>query len=122
MNAVYEFLKNKTFYLATVENNKPKLRPFGAVAEFENNLYFVTSSAKDVYKQLVENQNVCLCACSENRQWVRVEGIAVADERKEAKQKMLDENPVLTGRKRYLSADDPAMKVFYLKDMTAEFY
>ena len=122
MSEVLEFLKNKTFYLATAENNKPKIRPFGAVMEFENKIYFVTSNEKDVFKQIMNNPNISICACDLSRRWARIEGIAKRDTRIDAKQKMLDENPVLTERKRYKSADDPVMEIFYIDDMIVSFF
>jgi len=121
MNKAVEFLRNKTFYLATIRGGAPVMRPFGAVMGFENKLYFVTSKNKQVYKQIIENPNVCICACGENRQWVRINGVARADERKSAKQKMLDTNPVLIERKRFTNADDKTLVVFCVDDCTVEF-
>jgi len=43
MNEVYEFLKScGVYYLATVEGNQPRVRPFGTVDVFENKLYIQT--------------------------------------------------------------------------------
>jgi len=123
MEEVLNFLKElKTFYIATVENNKPKIRPFGAIMEFEGKLYFVTSTTKNVFKQIIENPNVCICACDDNRKWVRIEGVAKQDSRTIAKQKMLNDNPVLLQRKRYTSAEDAKMAVFYIENMLVNFY
>ena len=121
MKEVLEFLKNGTFYLSTIENNKPKTRPFGAIMEFENKLYFVTSNTKEVFKQIIQNQNICICACAENRKWIRIQGIAKQDNRIIAKQKMLNDNPILLQRKRYTCAEDKTMAIFYIDDMTFEF-
>ena len=115
------FLKNKTFYLATVKNNTPVIRPFGAVMEYENKLYFVTANTKEVYKQIIQNPNVCICACGDNRQWMRINGVAKQDNRTVVKQKMLDDNPILIERKRYTSADDSTMAVFCLDNIVTEF-
>ena len=116
------FLKEqKTFYLATVEDGKPVLRPFGAVMGFENKLYIVTSNTKSVYAQIMKNPSIAICACDENRKWVRITGIAKRDDRIIAKQKMLDDNPVLIQRKRYTSAEDPTMAIFYIDDIKVEF-
>jgi len=117
-----EFLRNRTFFVSTVENGIPHTRPFGAVMEFENKIYIVTSTTKNVYKQIVKNPNVCLCACDEARNWVRINGLAVLDDRVEAKQKMLDENPVLTKNKRYTGATDPSMAIFYIDKTRVEFH
>ena len=62
MKKIYEYLKNcGTFYLATVKGDKPQVRPFGAVCEFEGKLYIVTNNQKDVYKQMKANPNVAIC-------------------------------------------------------------
>ena len=114
--------ETKTFFLGTVENGKPKLRPFGAVAEFEGKMYFVTSNTKNVYKQIAANPNVCVCACNADRKWIRIEGTAKFDTRTAAKQKMIDDNPVLLQHKRYTSAHDPAMEVFFLENLKTEIY
>ena len=122
MKETLQFLKERgTFYLATVEDNKPHLRPFGAITEFENKLYIVTSSTKNVYKQIIKNPNIAICVCDENRKWLRIKGIAKADDRIAVKQKMLDDNPVLIMRKRYTSAQDPTMKIFYIDNAEIEF-
>jgi len=122
MKEALQFLKERrTFYVATVEDGKPHLRPFGAIMEYEGKLYIVTSNTKNVYKQIVKNPSIALCACGENREWIRIEGTAKLDNRVTAKQKMLDDNPVLTQRKRYTSAEDPAMAIFCIDDAKIEF-
>lgn len=119
MNKITEFLKQaQTFYLATTDGNKPKLRPFGAVSEFEGKTYIVTSNTKNVYKQMLKNPNISICACM-GRKWVRVEGQAKRDPRAEAKQQMLKDNPMLS--KHYASVGDTSMEVFYIDNMKAEF-
>jgi len=116
------FLKEcKTFYLATVDGNAPKLRPFGASTIFENKLYFVTANTKNVYKQLKKNPNVTVVACDQNRKWVRIEGKAMFDSRVHVKQTMLDDNPILKQNKRHTGATDPTMEVFFIADAKIEF-
>lgn len=47
MKRVYEFLKTaETYYLATVEGDQPRVRPFGTVNIFENKLYIQTGKSK----------------------------------------------------------------------------
>ena len=65
MKRAYEFLKNAgTFYLATVEGDQPRVRPFGAVNVFEDKLYFITNNQKDVYKQIAADLKVEISAAS----------------------------------------------------------
>ena len=95
MEEVQKFLKEcEVYYLATVDGNLPKVRPFGTAEIFEGHLYIQTGKKKDVYKQIEENNNVELCAFKDGR-WIRVSGKLVLDDRIEAKKDMLDKNPNL---------------------------
>jgi uncharacterized pyridoxamine 5'-phosphate oxidase family protein len=119
MKEVYEFLKKcGTYYLATTDGDQPRVRPFGTVLIFENKLYIQTGKVKNVSKQMMKNPKIEICALSGDK-WVRVEAIAVEDDRTEAKQKMLDAYPQL---KSMYSADDDNTQVLYLKDAMASFY
>lgn len=117
MNKALQFLKeNKTFYLATVEKDQPRVRPFGAVAEFEGKLYICTNNTKAVFKQIRENDKVEISACGANGTWIRLSAKAVPDSRREAKQAMLEQNPSLS---RMYKLDDGIFEVLYLKDAQA---
>ena len=119
MNEVYEFLKKcGVFYLATVDGDKPKVRPFGAINIFEDKLYIQTGKIKNVSKQMQKNPNVEICAFSEGT-WVRLEGKVVRDDRIEAKESMLNNNPEL---KSMYSASDDNTEVLYFKNGVATFY
>ena len=119
MKEVYEFLKNVgTFYIATVDGDKPRVRPFGVVNIFEDKLYIQTGKVKNVSKQMQANPNVEICAF-DGKVWIRLEGKVVRDDRIEAKQSMLDANPVL---KNLYSAEDDNTEVLYLENAKATFY
>ena len=119
MKEVFEFLKEcKTFYLATEEGDKPRVRPFGAINIFEEKLYIQTGKSKNVSKQMQVNPNVEICGFI-NGKWIRLEGKVVRDDRKEAKESMLEANPVL---KNMYSADDDNTEVLYFKDAKAVIY
>lgn len=116
MQEVYDFLKKcETYYLATVENDQPRVRPFGTVDIFEGKLYIQTGKVKDVSKQMMSNPKIEICAFN-GEKWIRVQAIAVTDDRREAKQHMLDAYPSL---QRMYSADDGNTQVLYLKDAAA---
>lgn len=118
MKKVCEFLKEaETYYLATVEGNQPRVRPFGTAHIFEGKLYIQTGKAKPVSKQLADNPRVEICAFK-NGKWVRVAGELVEDDRVEARKSMLDAYPNL--RAMYDENDDNT-QVFYLKNATATF-
>ena len=116
MKEVEKFLKEaETYYLATVEGDQPKVRPFGTVHIFEDKLYIQTGKKKDVSKQLHANPKVELCAFK-GGEWIRVAGELVEDDRIEARQSMLDAYPSL---QQMYSADDGNTEVFYFKNATA---
>lgn len=116
MQKILDFLKESgTFYLATVEGDQPRVRPFGAVEIFEGRLYILTGKAKKVSKQISANPKVELCAVIGGRV-LRIQALAVEDDRREAKQHMLDTNPYLQGQ---YAADDENMQVLCLKDALA---
>lgn len=110
MDKVLKFLKDvETYYLATVEGDQPRVRPFGTAHVFEGKLYIQTGKVKDVSKQLHQNPKVEICAFK-NGEWLRVSGKLIEDDRNEARQSMLDAYPSL--QKMY-KADDGNTEVFY---------
>lgn len=118
MERVYQFLKEAgTYYLATVDGEQPRVRPFGTVNIFDGKLYIQTGKSKDVSKQIAKNGKVEICACK-GPDWIRVAGTLVNDDRIEAKKAMLDAYPQLQAM---YSAEDDNTQVLYLKDATATF-
>ena len=118
MQEVYDFLKAAgTYYLATVEGDQPRVRPFGTVDLFEGRLYIQTGKVKAVSKQIQANPKAELCAFADG-QWLRVAGTLVRDDRIEAKKNMLDQYPSLQAM---YSAEDDNTEVLYLKDAAATF-
>ena len=118
MDKVLKFLKDaETYYLATVEGDQPRVRPFGTVHVFEGKLYIQTGKVKDVSKQLHQNPKAEICAFK-NGEWLRVSGKLIEDDRNEARQSMLDAYPSL--QKMY-KADDGYTEVFYFENATAIF-
>ena len=118
MDKVLKFLKDaETYYLATVEGDQPRVRPFGTAHVFEGKLYIQTGKVKDVSKQLHQNPKSEICAFK-NGEWLRVSGKLIEDDRNEARQSMLDAYPSL--QKMY-KADDGNTEVFYFENATAIF-
>lgn len=116
MKKVYEFLKAcNTYYLATVEGDQPRVRPFGTVNLYEGRLYIQTGHVKPVARQIASNPKVEICAFN-GKEWIRVSGTLVEDPRTEAKKAMLDAYPSL--RAMYDENDDNTA-VYYLKDAVA---
>ena len=119
MQEVYEFFKAcGTYYLATVEGDQPRVRPFGTIDIFEDKLYIQTGKVKDVSKEMQANPKVEICAF-DGQKWIRVAGEVVRDDRVEPKKHMLDSYPNLQALYR---ADDDNTEVLYLKNATATIY
>lgn len=118
MEKVEKFLKDAgVYYLATVDGDQPRVRPFGTAHIFDGKLYIQTGKVKDVSKQIHANPKAEICAFKDGA-WLRVAGELVEDERLEAKESMLDAYPEL---KKMYSADDGNTEVFYFKNATATF-
>ena len=121
MSKVCDFIREcEVFYLLTINKDFPAGRPFGAIMEYENDLYVSTSDTKEVYRQLKENGNVQIIALKEEtREWVRVSGVAKECNDLYMKQKMIEECPILS--KHYASADAPHYSLFQIKVENVEF-
>lgn len=117
MNKITEFLNQSgTFYLSTVENNMPRVRPFGAVAEYDGKIYICTNNQKNVFKQILVNPNIEISSMVGDK-WIRLEGKLVVDERIEAKEAMLESN--LSLRSMY-NENDGIFEVLYFTEATAK--
>lgn len=120
MKEVLKFLKeNPVFYLATIDGDQPRVRPFGAVAEFEGKLYICTNNQKKVFEQMKANSKVEISGMDSKGGWLRIEAKAIQDKSADAKTAMLEDNP---GLKNMYKADDVVFEVLFLKDATATFY
>ena len=118
MQRVYDFLKKcGTYYLATVENGQPRVRPFGTIDLFEGKLYIQTGKCKPVADQLKANGSVELCAF-DGEKWLRVEATALLDDNIAAQTHMLDAYPSL---KAMYQPGDGNTEVYCLRDATATF-
>ena len=118
MERVCEFLKTAgVYYLATVEGDQPRVRPFGTAHIFEGKLYIQTGKIKPVSRQIAANPKAELCAFKDGV-WLRVACELVEDDRVEAKKSMLDAYSSL--RSMY-DENDGNTQVLYLKNAVATF-
>lgn len=116
MERAAKFLQEaKTYYLATVDGDQPRVRPFGTAHIFEGKLYIQTGKVKDVAKQLKANPKVELC-CFNKGKWIRITGEAVLDEDIEAQKHMLDAYPSLQAN---YQPGDGNTEVYYIQNATA---
>lgn len=120
MNKVVEELKKiKVFYIATIDGEKPKVRPFSSVAEFEGHIYICTGKQKETYKQLSLNPHIELCGMYDGGNWVRVAADVVEDDRTEAQEAVLSDP---TGPSQLYKANDGRFVVFKLINVKAYKY
>ena len=118
MQRVCDFLKEAgVYYLATVEGDQPRVRPFGTAHIFEGKLYIQTGHVKPCAQQLIANPKAELCAFH-NGTWLRIACSLIEDDRLEAKKSMLDAYPSL--RDRY-DENDGNTQVLYYRNATATF-
>lgn len=118
LEKVCAFLKEAgTYYLATVDNGEPRVRPFGTAHIFEGKLYIQTGRVKSASRQILADPHVEICAFL-NGKWLRLRGELMEDDRPEAKKSMLDAYPEL--RSMY-DENDGNTEVFYFKNASAAF-
>ena len=118
MERVCQFLKVAgVYYLATVEGDQPRVRPFGTAHIFEGKLYIQTGKVKPTSRQLMANPKAEISAFHNGR-WIRVAGELVEDDRLEAKKSMLDAYPSLRGM---YDENDGNTQVFYFDHAVATF-
>ena len=118
LKKVLEFLDSaQTYYLATVEGDQPRVRPFGTALIYNDKLYIQTGKIKPVSKQLANNPKAEICAFKDGT-WVRITGELVEDETREVKTLMLEKMPIL---RHMYDEDDGNMQMLYFKKATVTF-
>ena len=118
MQSVCQFLKDAgVYYLATVEGDQPRVRPFGTAQTFEDKLYIHTGKVKPCSQQILAKPKVEICAFHQGS-WIRIAGQLVEDDRIEAKKSMLDAYPSLRGM---YDENDGNTQVFYFQNAVATF-
>ena len=117
---VCEFLdKTRTYYLATVDGDHPRVRPFGTVLVYDGKLYIQTGKVKPVSKQLAANPKAEICAFDgQTGTWLRVSGELINDDSRDVKVAMLEKYPDLKGM---YNPDDDNTQVLFFKAATATF-
>ena len=115
---VVQFLDGaQTYYLATVEGDQPRVRPFGTALLWDGKFYIQTGKVKSVSRQLAANPKAEICAFKDG-QWLRVAGELVNDDTREVKVAMLEKMPQLKGM---YDPDDGNMQMLYFKNASATF-
>ena len=121
MQEVQAYLKScGAFFIATVDGDQPRVRPFGVSEIIDGRLYIMTGKSKDVYKQMSKNGKFEICAIRPGAsEWMRVSGTLVNDETQSVKEELLNRHEEL---KMMYKADDENMAILYITHATARFY
>ena len=118
INKVFDFLQNAgTFYLATVEGDQPRVRPYGAMMLFEGKIYVMAFGQTNATHQLAANPKAEICAFK--GQTLRIECKLVEDSRPEVQKALIEKMPVL---KPALGENGENGVMYYLSDATATFF
>lgn len=115
MEEIIKYLiENRIGYFATVDNGKPRVRPWGFMFAEDGKFYFCTNNTKDVYRQLTEvpYMEFC-CAEPEFKSWLRISGEITFIDDMAVKEKIMETNPML--KNMYQSADNPIFVAFYIE-------
>lgn len=113
MKEVIDFLNsNPMGSLATVENGKPRVRPWGFMLEEEGKLWFCTANTKDVFQQLQKNPAIEFTSSSQAYITVRVRGEVIFSKDLEMKKEILEHNPMV--KNIYQTPDNPVFEIFFL--------
>lgn len=117
MKEIMSYLQEcNNFFLATVENDKPFVRPISVLCEHNDKLYFVSSNHKLVYNQIKANENVEICGMNTHGSWIRINGKVVEDESREARIAIMDSDIDVISS--VYSKEDDVMPAFYFESGT----
>lgn len=113
MNKATELLQQaKTFYIATIDGDQPRVRPFGAAVEIDGKTYICMNNTKKVFQQLMKNPKAELSGMVGDK-WFRITGTLVRDDRYEARVEVLKQIPT-----DMYKADDGIFEVFYFSELS----
>ena len=120
MNKIVEELKKaRVFYIATIDGNQPRVRPFGSIIEYQGDAYICSGNFKEVYKQIKVNPNVELSGMYEGPTWLRISATLVEDNRLEVQKAILNDE---TGPKGLYQPGDGRFVTFKLTNIKARKY
>lgn len=122
MNETFKFLKENTQvnYLATINGDKPSLRPFGDPFSYDGKIYVITNKKKDVSKQIARNNHVCIVAY-DNENWIRINCELVDDsDNINAKKAAISE--YAWAESAGYTLDNPNFQILYMHNVTAVIY
>jgi uncharacterized pyridoxamine 5'-phosphate oxidase family protein len=113
MREIVEFLnENINGFLATLEDGKPRVRPYQFMLEDEGKLCFSTNNTKEVCQQLKINPSMEFSASNKQGGWIRLNGDVKFSNDLKLKQKILAKSEIV--RSIYQTPENPTFEVFYL--------
>lgn len=114
MQEVEKFLEeNRMGSLATIENGRPRVRPWGFMMVEDGKYYFCTANNKNVYSQLKETPVIEFTSTSKDMVTVRLSGEVIFTNDLSLKEKVLENSPQV--KSIYQSADNPIFEIFYVE-------
>lgn len=117
MTRIEEELKSaKLFYIATIDGDSPRVRPFSSITSYEGHTYICSGRRKEFFKQVSENPNIEICAMKDNGEWIRVSATLKIDNRVEPQEAMLNDP---TGPSQLYTPNDGNFVVFQLTNIKA---
>lgn len=120
MNKIVEELKKTgVFYVATLEGDQPRVRPFSSITEIDGQLYICTNNKKKCYEQMMKNPKVEISGMGKDGTWLRITGKLVRDDRDEARAAMLADP---TGPSNLYTVGDGIFEVLRLEDAVCTKY
>jgi len=118
MQEAVKFLQeNRSGFLATVDNGKPRVRPFQFMIEEGGKLYFCTNNTKEVFKQLRKNPFIEFSSSTPDFIWIRLSGEVKFSDDLGIKARILDANDLV--KSIYKTPDNPIFEIFYIEHGTA---
>lgn len=109
-------LKQKNGFLATIEDNKPRIRPFEIQIFLDSpfKYYLCTANTKEVYRQLQKSPFIEFSLATTDNIILRIKGTIRFDSDLAIKQKIVDTNELV--RSIYKTGDNPAFEIFYIEE------
>lgn len=118
MSKIGDFLKaTGTFFLATVDGDRPRLRPLGLFIDENGKIIFGVGDFKEVYKQLCADPYAEIVACKPDGHWLRYSGRAVFETDPRYEAAALEAMPDLQNV--YNEKTGYHLMMFHLEDATA---
>ncbi|MBD8847311.1 pyridoxamine 5'-phosphate oxidase [Priestia megaterium] len=109
-------LKQKNGFLATIEDNKPRIRPFEIQIFLDSpfKYYLCTANTKEVYRQLQKSPFIEFSLATTDNIILRIKGTIRFDSDLAIKQKIVDTNELV--RSIYKTGDNPTFEIFYIEE------